>query len=621
MRINFTLKSIYFLLLCCFTATIVSAQSGNWTWMKGANTINNIGQGGIPNIPNPANNPAARRYAAYWKDNQGNFWIFGGVGTYALSTFGDIWKFNPSTLEWTPIQPEDPTRPSPRFSSAYWTDPSGNFWLYGGFGWPTPGSGVQSLSDLWKFNPVTRIWTLVKGTLLGEQPPVFGNQAVSNINSTPGCRYDAACWTDATGNLWLFGGTSLTSSHPAPGLINDLWKYDPVVNTWTWMKGDTTIGLQSGVYGTQNVPSSLNKPGARSASITWTDHSNNLWLYGGITRSDLWKYTIATNEWVWVNGYSTPGFHYSIYGTTGVPDPTNAPGSNNVSTGMTDVDGNLWMFGGRGTSDTQFGDLNGLWKYNIANNVWTFAKGDYPTYSPGVYGTITVPAVTNRPGGREGMSGWADNAGNLWIFGGGYTAPSGGTGNDFNDVWKFTPSIVVPVKLISFSGQLSNTNTASLKWVVENENNLAFYEIERSVNGTDFKKIKQTNAAQQRTYATTDDVAEFEGRIIYYRLKMIDVDGKFNYSNIIKFNIPVNTTFSLYPNPANDYTKLKLNTATNGDVHFRILDATGKLVLENNKHPENAEIFISTKKLPGGMYVIMIDYEGKHFSQPLVIER
>ena len=64
------------------------------------------------------------------------------------------------------------------------------------------------------------------------------------------------------------------------GHLNDLWRYDPETNQWTWVSGSNTRN-QVGVYGTKGVPDAANVPGARSDSISWTDSTGNLWLFGG----------------------------------------------------------------------------------------------------------------------------------------------------------------------------------------------------------------------------------------------------------------------------------------------------------------------------------------------------
>ena len=83
-------------------------------------------------------------------------------------------------------------------------------------------------------------------------------------------------WTDAGGNLWLFGGNG--SPRTPEGLLNDLWKWDGT--NWTWVSGSSAAG-QYGTYGTKGVAAPGNVPGAREGSVSWTDASGNLWLFGG----------------------------------------------------------------------------------------------------------------------------------------------------------------------------------------------------------------------------------------------------------------------------------------------------------------------------------------------------
>jgi N-acetylneuraminic acid mutarotase len=72
------------------------------------------------------------------------------------------------------------------------------------------------------------------------------------------------------------------------------------------MKGDNTTN-QAGVYGTNGMAAAANKPGARVSSVSWTDASGHLWLFGGYgyatstlgTLNDLWKYNSSTGEWMW----------------------------------------------------------------------------------------------------------------------------------------------------------------------------------------------------------------------------------------------------------------------------------------------------------------------------------
>src|SRR5205085_7991268 len=127
----------------------------------------------------------------------------------------------------------------------------------------------------------------------------------------------------------------------------------------------------------------------------------------------------TTNQWSWMGGSNTsdePG----TYGTLGTPAAANIPGSRVDTRAETDASGNVWMFGGYGYDNTLFGvgDLNDLWRYNTTTNQWTWMKGSNLVDQNGIYGTLNVPAAANNPGGRDGHAMWADNTGNIWVFGG-----------------------------------------------------------------------------------------------------------------------------------------------------------------------------------------------------------
>ena len=142
-------------------------------------------------------------------------------------------------------------------------------------------------------------------------------------------------------------------------------------------------------------------------------------------------------EWAWINGPQTATA--PVYGVLGTPSPSNLPGVRQQASSWTDSKGNLWMFGGEGVdSSGQLGYLNELWEYVPANNEWAWMGGSKAAggpSSPGVYGTLGMPAPGNVPPGREGAATWTDAAGNFWLFGG----DAFGAG-EFNDLWEFSPS-------------------------------------------------------------------------------------------------------------------------------------------------------------------------------------
>lgn len=274
-------------------------------------------------------------------------------------------------------------------------------------------------------------WMWIHGSSTPGGPASWGIQGVPAPTNVPPALYEACQWTDLNGNFWLFGGMDNSVN-----VYSALWKYNPVINQWTWMKGPNTPNF-AGNYGVQGVPSPANLPPAVGwGAVTWTDLLGNLWMLGGSAAvggilSALWKYEISTNTWTWMKGPNTGG-DPGVYGTQGVPNINNTPRARaECAASWTDNAGDLWVFGGYYTAGSS---ANDLWRYNIATNTWTWMKGSSLVNQVATYGTLTVENPANTPGARWVYAHWKDSQDNLWIMGG-----SGSSAGYLNDLWRYNP--------------------------------------------------------------------------------------------------------------------------------------------------------------------------------------
>jgi len=325
--------------------------------------------------------------------------------------------------------------PGARSDAVTWTDGSGSFWLFGGYGYDSVGT-QGFLNDLWKCSGGE--WTWMGGSNVVNQKGTYGTQGMAAAGNIPGARSDAVTWTDASGSLWLFGGAGYDSTGTL-GELNDLWEYNS--GQWTWM-GGSSIGSQSGEYGTRGVAAPGNVPGGRQNTVTWTGAAGNVWLFGGygydsagthFYLNDLWEY--SAGQWTWIGGSNLVN-QEGVYGTQGTPAQGNFPGARNDSNSWTDAAGNFWLFGGDGVdSRPDEGELNDLWKYDVGQ--WTWIGGSNVVGQQGTYGTQGMAANGNIPGAREGAVALTDAAGSYWLFGGvGYD--SAGKPGLLNDLWKYS---------------------------------------------------------------------------------------------------------------------------------------------------------------------------------------
>ncbi len=521
-----------FIVILSTLVGLTNLNAQDYTWIKGSNQLDQTGTYGTMGAANPGNNPGGRADAARWRDAAGNLWLFGGFGydqNGAQDILNDLWKYNPSTNEWTWVNGSNSINqtgvygtlgvssssnsPGARSYAASWTDASGNLWMMGGLGVSTT-TNVGYLNDLWKYSPSNNQWTWMGGSNGTNQNGVYGIQNISSPQNVPGGRLEAATWTDASGNLWLMGGVGFDHISTTADYLNDLWRYSPGNNQWTWVSGSNSAD-QMGAYGSLGVPSGTNIPGARRAFQGVTDASGNVWVYGGWgndaysttkgTLNDLWWYSPTTNSWSWVKGANTIDQN-GTYGLQGSFNSANLPGGREGFNMWLDNNGDIWIFGGFGM-DSNFpypNQLNDLWKFSISNNQWAWMKGGSGLMQSGTYGTQGVASNVNTPGARKSSASWIDAVGNLWLFGGtGYHSSNFGL---FNDLWKFGFCNAAPVTI-------SSTNTVVC----------AGRNVTLSVSGA--SSYTWSNGQTSNTISLTPSVTSI------YTVQTIDASGCKNYAS------------------------------------------------------------------------------------------
>jgi N-acetylneuraminic acid mutarotase len=497
-----------------------------WSHEGGSNLAK---QKGFYPAVNGTGTPGARSGAASWSDGQGNIYVFGGLGFGSLKGPGnlnDLWRLNTVTKAWTflgggtdingaPVYGTKGTAapaniPGARAVATTWTDAAGTLWLFGGLGRDSTPTGVGPLNDLWKYSGGA--WTWVSGDNLAKQNGVYSGTA------KPGGRSFAAGWADQLGNLYLFGGNGMANSGTAIALMNDVWKYDVGLNTWTHLKG-LPIAKGLATYGVKGVPNNANTPGARSGSSAWVGPDGMFYLFGGSANNDLWKYNPSANVWTWING-QTKAAGKGVYATLGVADSRNEPAARSGASSWVAPDGSLMLFGG-------LGPLDDVWSYNLSTNLWTWVKGAPLAGAKPVYGTLTVGAEPNTPGARhQGVVG-TDAKGDVWAFSGVNGA------NSFNDLFKL--DVAAETLATTLAASNATTTSATLEGVV-NPNGFetsAFFRYGKLLDLSDAVETTAMVLGDGTTaLSITETVSGLEAGTIYYFQAVAQNDFSTSYGEV-----------------------------------------------------------------------------------------
>lgn len=165
----------------------------------------------------------------------------------------------------------------------------------------------------------------------------------------------------------------------------------------------------------------------------------------------------------------------------------------------------------------------------------------------------------------------------------------------------------LPVELLSFNAELnSSERKVDLKWSTESENNTDFFEVEKLVNN-EWTFIDQVDAKGNPStishYITYDNYPQLGNN--YYRLKMVDENGSYEYSDIRVVNLGDDSPYiSIYPNPANNSFEVVFKGIE--DKTIQIIDATGRVIPFDYHINSSSSISIHSAPFADGVYTIRI---------------
>ncbi len=414
----------------------------------------------------------------------------------------------------------------------------------------------------------------------------------------------------AGGELYKISGT---------GAVTTLEKFTPDgtgTGTWTVLTGGPTdvmnaqnsaawdggdyIYVHSSNYSTTSPASYLSRysiSGDSWTTLTPTTiikrypglvyHNGFLYLIGGLVptggdQTECAKYEIATDTWSSI---------------------APLPEAVNFCKWTTTVVDNLVVLVGSGGGYTSYPANPKIFYYDITANSWTY-DSDTPA-TRGLALAFYLPSLAKVffGGGNEGGSSTNYQA-SCWSGDGGF----------------------VPVELISFSVSVSGSNI-ELNWQTATETNNSGFEIERSLDNLNFSEIGfvpgSGTTTEPMNYNYSDNSVG-SGKY-YYRLKQVDYDGSFDYSNVVYVEIGLPSEFSLeqnYPNPFNPSTKISFTIPTKEFVSLKVYDIMGNEVtkLVNEEMPAGSySKYFNASGLSSGTYFYKLQAGNKIQTQKMIL--
>jgi hypothetical protein len=187
-------------------------------------------------------------------------------------------------------------------------------------------------------------------------------------------------------------------------------------------------------------------------------------------------------------------------------------------------------------------------------------------------------------------------------------------------------SVVLPVTLLTINASYVSANNVKVNWTTTDEINADYFEVERSTDATNFIGVAQVNASESlspvHSYSINDQLYNINGNIIYYRLRIVDKDGKYSYTRIIpvKLDQP-ETNLSVYPNPVDGYTILNMYSDKQATGVLRLIDNSGKQIITKSftiSNGNNSVMIDQLGALPKGIYVIQVLVNNNLYNQKII---
>ena len=187
-----------------------------------------------------------------------------------------------------------------------------------------------------------------------------------------------------------------------------------------------------------------------------------------------------------------------------------------------------------------------------------------------------------------------------------------------NDIFQFVPAAPLPVTLLTFTATPGSGKSVNVSWSTVVEINSDYFDVERSADATNFQSIGKISAKGNSSgivqYSFVDPTPV--NAVNYYRLKMVDRDGKFEFSKVAKVVMDENpNSLVIYNNPFHDQVSVKVNLSTGQNLDLRLTDIAGRVLNQQTVKGAPGDNFINIRTSNGanGLYILTI--KGQTYNQ------
>jgi Secretion system C-terminal sorting domain len=177
--------------------------------------------------------------------------------------------------------------------------------------------------------------------------------------------------------------------------------------------------------------------------------------------------------------------------------------------------------------------------------------------------------------------------------------------------------VILPISLLNFSGT-ENNRKVQLHWQTENEANSSYFEIQRSADGNGFETIATVTALGnvKNNYQSTDDLFFYVFKTVYYRIKMVNINGSFKYSSSVMLQLGAagKSSIKAWPVPFNSNLNISFEGEEKETVKITIRSINGSEVMNFTStvtKGSNTIALYQAQSMPAGTYLLTVSSRTK----------